>query len=105
MVIGDLADGHLADGAGIQHDTLSRWRSWVRIPSGSPLNSFPHKGIQHIGQIADPASTKRQWPKSQYRLFHIPAKPENTIGQSANMRLPSAEYTRLFRRIASIGLV
>ncbi len=37
MVIGDLADGRLADGAGIQHDTLSRWRSWVRIPSGSPL--------------------------------------------------------------------
>jgi len=37
LVIGGLADGDLADGQGIQHDTLSRWRAGVRIPPVSPL--------------------------------------------------------------------
>ena len=36
--IGKLADGVLADSRQIQHDTLSRWRSGVRIPPGSPFS-------------------------------------------------------------------
>jgi len=32
-----LDDDRLDDGSGIQHDTLSRWRSGVQIPSGSDV--------------------------------------------------------------------
>jgi hypothetical protein len=53
LVIGELADGHLADGSGIQHDTLSRWRSGVQIPPGSPASLFYYKNSPLIAQKAD----------------------------------------------------
>jgi hypothetical protein len=43
---GDLLDG----GQEIQHDTLSRWRSGVQIPPGSPDNS---RNPIHIGQKSE----------------------------------------------------
>ena len=48
LVIGGLADGDLAGGRGIQRDTLSRWRSGVRIPPGSPLHYFIDIGLYPV---------------------------------------------------------
>ena len=104
LAIGGLADGGLADGWGIQHDTLSRWRSGVRIPSGSPTFFPTLKNIPHIGQIAKPSNTKRQWPKRRCRPFHIPARPENRIGRNADVRLPLAKHPSLFRHFARLEL-
>ncbi|MBA7685209.1 hypothetical protein ES703_93627 [subsurface metagenome] len=105
LVIGGLADGGLADGRGIQRDTLSRWRSGVRIPPGSPNLFSTHKSIPYIGRIADPHRLKCQWLIRQCGPPHTPTSPENRIGQNADTGLPSAKHPSLFRRITSPELV
>ena len=41
LAIGELADVYLADRTEKQHATLSRWRSGVQIPPGSPYQYLP----------------------------------------------------------------